>query len=61
MSTGARRPVPQPANSGEETADSLKSRPDSFKRMLGDNRILTLNKAAGKMASGDMFEGDIML
>ncbi len=35
MSTGARRPVPQPANAGEGTADSFESRPDSFKRMLG--------------------------
>ncbi len=33
----------------------------SFTRVLGGNSILTLNKAAGKMASGDMFEGDITL
>src|SRR6266446_3580895 len=32
---------------------------DSFKRWLGGNSILTLNQAAGKMASGDMFEGDV--
>src|SRR2546422_5982368 len=38
MRAGARRPVPQPVNASEGTADSFKSRPDSFKRMLGASR-----------------------
>src|SRR5213592_1103728 len=46
--------------SGHNTPLPLeRSTPASFKRLLGGNNILTLNKAAGILASRDMLQGDI--
>jgi hypothetical protein len=39
----------------------LGRRTAGHKRWSGGNSILTLNKATGKMAGGDMREGDIAL